>query len=71
MMFFYTSKINNNFKETIKAEVLGLKKTWKKDLNNVKALTSGFFPNYLFLNILKKQLSDKLFDITKLKFSSA
>ena len=67
-MFFYTFKINNNFKETIKAEVLGLKKKWKKDLNNVKALTSDFFPDYLFLNILKKQTTDKLFELTKLKY---
>lgn len=67
-MFLSSFKINNDFKETIKTEVLGLKKNWKKDLNNVKALTSGFDPNYLFFNILKKQLSDKLFDLTKSKF---
>ena len=67
-MFLSSFKINNNFKETIETEILGLKKNWKKDLNNVKALTSGFFPNYLFFDILKEQLSDKLFDITKSKF---
>ena len=67
-MFLSSFKINNNFKETIEKEILGLKKNWKKDLNNVKALTSGFFPNYLFFDILKEQLSDKLFDLTKSKY---
>ena len=52
-MFFHTFKINLNFKETIKTEILGLKKNWKKDLNSVKALSSGFFPNYIFFEILK------------------
>ena len=60
-MFLCSFKINNNLKETIKTEILSRKKNWKKDLNNVKALTSGFFPNYLFFDILKEQLSDKLF----------
>lgn len=67
-MFFNSFKLNKNFNNTIKTEILGLKKNWKKDLNNVKALTSGFFPNYLFLNILKKQISNKLFELTKLKY---
>ncbi len=67
-MFLTSFKINNNFKETIKTEILGLKKNWKKDLNNVKALTSDFFPNYFFFDILKKQISNKLFDYTKEKF---
>ena len=67
-MFFYTFKINNNFKETIKTEVFGLKEKWKKDLNSVKALSSDFFPDYLFLNILKKQLADKLFNLTNIKY---
>ena len=67
-MFLTSFKINNHFKETIKTEILSLKKNWKKDLNNVKALTSDFFPNYLFFDILKKQISNKLFDLTKLKY---
>ena len=70
-MFLTSFKINNHFKETIKTEILGLKKNWKKDLNNVKALTSDFFPNYLFFDILKKQISNKLFDLTKSKYKAS
>jgi hypothetical protein len=63
MNLFY-SKINPSFNNTIKTEIYGLKNKWKKDLNNVKALTSGFNPNYLFFNILHKQLEDKLYQNT-------
>ena len=70
-MFFDTFKINNNFKETIKTEILSLKKNWKKDLNSVKALSSGFFPNYIFFDILKKQLIHKLYDLKKTKYKSS
>ena len=70
-MFFYTFKINHNFNETIKIEILSYKKNWKKDLNSVKALSSGFFPDYIFFNILKKQISDKLFNLTKIKYKSS
>jgi hypothetical protein len=63
MNLFY-SKINPSFNNTIKTEIYGLKNKWKKDLNNVKALTSGFNPNYLFFNILHKQLLDKLYQNT-------
>jgi hypothetical protein len=67
-MFFHTFKINSNFKESIKTEILGLKKNWKKDLNSVKALSSGFFPDYLFFDILKKLIIEKLFHIRKIKY---
>ena len=70
-MFFYTFKINHNFNETIKTEILSYKKNWKKDLNSVKALSSGFFPDYIFFDILKKQISDKLFNLTKIKYKSS
>ena len=67
MNLFY-SKINAPFNNTIKTEIYGLKNNWKKDLNNVKALTSGFRPNYLFFDILHKQLIDKLYENTKIKY---
>ena len=70
-MFLTSFKINNNFKETIKTEILSLKKNWKKDLNNVKALSSGFFPNYLFFDVLKRQISNKLLDLTNEKFKAS
>jgi hypothetical protein len=68
-MFFNTFKINNDFKETIKKEITGYKKFWKRDLNNVKALTSGFFPEYQFIDILKKQLSEHLFNVKKINYT--
>ena len=67
-MFFSSYEINKNFNDSIKKEIYGLKKNWCKDLNNVKALTSGFDPSYLFLNIIKKQLTSELFKITNKKF---
>ena len=70
-MFFHSFKIDKNFKETIKTEIFNLKKNWKKDLNNVKALSSGFFPNYLFFDILKEQISNKLFYCTTEKFKAS
>tara|TARA_R100000081_G_C4688097_1_gene101048 strand:+ start:68 stop:547 length:480 start_codon:yes stop_codon:yes gene_type:complete len=66
-MFLTSFKLNDKFTNTIKAEILGLKNNWKKDLNNVKSLTSGFKPNYIFFDILKEQLSEKIFSITKIK----
>ena len=41
-------KLNTNIKKYIYAK----KHKWKKDLNNVKALTSGFNPRYNFFNEL-------------------
>ena len=41
-------KLNANIKKYIYAK----KHKWKKDLNNVKALTSGFNPKYNFFNEL-------------------
>jgi len=66
-MFLTSFKLNEKFTNTIKTELLGLKNYWKKDLNNVKALTSGFKPDYFFFEILKQQLCEKIFDITKIK----
>ena len=67
-MFIHSFKINKNFKETIKTEILGLKNNWKKDLKNVKALNSGYKPKYLFFSILNKHLSNELLKVTKKKF---
>lgn len=70
-MFLTSLKLNKQFTETIKKEILGLKKNWNKDLNNVKAITSGFNPNYLFFDIIKEYLAEQLFQITKIKFKSS
>ena len=34
-------------------------------------MSSGFFPDYIFFDILKKQISDKLFNLTKIKYKSS
>tara|TARA_R100001509_G_scaffold101012_1_gene59087 strand:- start:361 stop:849 length:489 start_codon:yes stop_codon:yes gene_type:complete len=63
-MLITSYEINKKFANTIKEEIYGIKKHWYKDLNNVKALTSGFEPSYLFFDIIKKQLTSQLFKIT-------
>ena len=70
-MFLTSFKLNKDFTHTIKQEILGLKNNWKKNLNNVKALTSGFNPDYLFFDVIKEHLSEKLFEITRTKFESS
>jgi len=67
-MFIGCFKLNKKFKETIETEILGLKKHWKKDLNNVKAFSSGWDPDYPFFDVLKKQIANVAFERTKLKF---
>ena len=66
-MFLTSCKLNEKFTKNIEQEILELKNNWKKDLNNVKALTSGFNPEYSFFDVLKDQLSEKIFEITKIK----
>ena len=61
------TKIDLKLNDQIKNFVLKEKNKWKKDLNNVKALTSGFDPNYPFFddlydfsfNYLKKHFTNK------------
>jgi len=67
-MFFLSYVINKNFNNTIKKEIYGLKKYWKKDLKNVKALSSGFQPSYLFFDIIKKELTNELYKILNKKY---
>jgi len=70
-MFISSFKINEKFNDTIKREIYGLKNSWKLDLKNVKALSSGFNPPYLFFDIIKNQLSKHLSDITNKQFRSS
>tara|TARA_E500000318_G_scaffold26737_1_gene26781 strand:+ start:85 stop:564 length:480 start_codon:yes stop_codon:yes gene_type:complete len=67
-MIVHSFKLNKKFNESIKTEILGLKNNWKKGLKNVKALNSGYKPNYLFFDIIKKNLSDELLKITGKKY---
>ena len=67
-MFFSSFKIEKKLNESIKQEVLHLKKDWSKDLNKVKALTSGFRPDYKFFDIIKSKIIKRLLDVTNKKF---
>ena len=67
-MFFSSFKIEKEFNESIKQEVLHLKKDWSKDLNKVKALTSGFRPDYKFFDIIKSKIIKRLLEVTNKKF---
>ena len=66
-MFLRSLKISKEFNEIIKKDIFLFKEQWKKDLKNVKALTSGFNPSYSFFDILKKDLTQALSEITKIK----
>lgn len=67
-MFFSSFKIEKELNESIKQEVLHLKKDWSKDLNKVKALTSGFRPDYKFFDIIKSKIIKRLLEVTNKKF---
>jgi hypothetical protein len=67
-VFFSSFKIEKEFNESIKQEVLHLKKDWSKDLNKVKALTSGFRPDYKFFDIIKSKIIKRLLEVTNKKF---
>jgi hypothetical protein len=66
-MFISSFKIKKDFNDSIKKEILSIKDSWKKDLNNVKALTSGWQPDYSFFKTLNEQMCLKLNEITKIK----
>ena len=52
MLKILTTFIRPELNNTIKNFVYKEKHNWKKDLNNVKALTSGFNPDYQFFDDL-------------------
>ncbi len=70
-MFLTSLSISKELINDIKKEILLSKQNWKKDLNNVKALTSGFNPDYIFFDFLKKKISKKLLQSTKIKFKAS
>ena len=52
MLEIIETHIDKKLNNTIKNYVYKNKHKWKMNLNNVKALTSGFNPNYKFFNEL-------------------
>ena len=67
-MFFSSFKINKELNDIIKQEILHSKKNWSKDLNKVKALTSGYKPDLKFFDILKFKITERLKEITNKEF---
>lgn len=67
-MFFSSFKINKELNDSIKQEIYYLKNDWSEDLNNVKALTSGYKPKYKFFDIIKSQITQRLFEVTNKRF---
>ena len=67
-MFITSFYLNKNFNNTLQKEIYGLKKSWQKDLNNVKAFSSDFCPNYDFFDVIKGRLADHLKNVTQREF---
>ena len=60
-------ELNKKIKKVVYAE----KHKWKKDLNNVKALTSGFNPDYTFFNELYDFSFNYLKKYTQIKLNKS
>tara|TARA_R100001443_G_scaffold792_1_gene3139 strand:+ start:1477 stop:1968 length:492 start_codon:yes stop_codon:yes gene_type:complete len=61
MLSIVFNKLDKKFNDQVYKEILKNKKSWTKDLINVKSLTSGFNPNLGFF----KQISDEIAEYLK------